>query len=198
MSGKRGGISLDMTAMCDMAFLLLTFFILTAKMKTPEVVQVDIPASVSDKKIQEQGLLKITVSKEGAVFFSLSEASTRKDLIERVNELKKLNLTEKDKIAFANTEMFGLPFNQMKGFFSMPASKREKYPQQGIPIDSANNELKVWIKEAKGVNNRLIIAIKGDKESDYEKYSGVVSTLQDLNLNKFSLITSLQAKPKDE
>lgn len=198
MSGKRGGISLDMTAMCDMAFLLLTFFILTAKMKTPELVQVDIPSSVSDKKVPEQNLLKITVANDGAVYFSLTESSTRKQLIDKVSESRKLNLTESDKIAFANTEMFGLPMNQIKGFFSLPASKREEIKQSGIPVDSANNELKVWVREAKGVNGRLIIAIKGDKQSDYEKYSGVVNTLQELNLNKFSLITSLEERPKEE
>jgi biopolymer transport protein ExbD len=197
MSGKRGGISLDMTAMCDMAFLLLTFFILTAKMKTPEIVQVDIPASVSEKKVPEQNLMKITVASDGAVYFSVTETPTRKKLIDRIAEIKQLNLSENEKIAFANTEMFGLPVAQLKGFFSMSADKREKYKQPGIPLDSANNELKMWIKEAKSINGRLIIAIKGDKNSDYEKYSGVVATLQDLNLNKFSLITSLEARPKE-
>ncbi len=197
MSGKRGGISLDMTAMCDMAFLLLTFFILTAKMKTPEVVQVDIPSSVSDKKVPEQNLMKITVANDGKVYFSVTEPATRKQLIDKVATAKNMSLTEQDKLAFANTEMFGLPMNQIKGFLSLPASKREDFVQPGIPLDSANNELKVWIKEAKGVNGRLIIAIKGDKQSDYEKYSGVVNTLQELNLNKFSLITSLEAKPTE-
>ncbi len=197
MSGKRGGISLDMTAMCDMAFLLLTFFILTAKMKTPEIVQVDIPSSVSDKKVPEQNLLKITVASDGAVYFSLTEASTRKQLIDKVTESKKLNLTEQDKVVFANTEMFGLPLAQMKGFLSLSSSQREDFKQAGIPLDSANNELKMWIREAKAVNGRLIIATKGDKKSDYEKYSGVVNTLQDLNLNKFSLITALEARPAE-
>jgi biopolymer transport protein ExbD len=196
MSGKRSGISLDMTAMCDMAFLLLTFFILTAKMKTPEVVQVDIPSSVSEKKVPEQNLLRITVSNEGNVYFSLTESSTRKQLIEKVAELRKISLTESEKIAFANTDMFGIPAAQLKGFFSLSPSERETYKQPGIPLDSANNELKMWVREAKSINGKLIIAIKGDKNSDYEKYSGVVSTLQELNLNKFSLITSLEAKPE--
>jgi biopolymer transport protein ExbD len=197
MSGKRGGISLDMTAMCDMAFLLLTFFILTAKMKTPEVVQVDIPSSVSDKKVPEQNLLRITVANDGAVYFSVTELSTRKQLIDKVVESKKMNLTEQDKIVFANTEMFGVPMNQLKGFLSLSESQRKEFKQPGIPVDSINNELKIWVKEAKGINNRLIIAIKGDKQSDYEKYSGVVNTLQELNLNKFSLITSLEERPKE-
>ena len=191
MSGKRGGISLDMTAMCDMAFLLLTFFILTAKMKAPEVVQVDVPYSKSEKIVPDQNLIRITLDKEGKVYLSLTEASTRKKVIDKVNEMKKLNLSENEKLAFANTEMFGVPMNQIKGFLSMPASKRDDFKQPGIPVDSTNNELKIWIKEAKTANNQSIIAIKGDKESNYENYSGIVSTLQSLRLNKFSLITVL-------
>lgn len=196
MSSKRGGISLDMTAMTDMAFLLLTFFILTAKMKTPEVVQVDIPSSVSERKVPEQNLLRLTVSDQGNVYFSISEGSTRKQLIDRVVELKKLSLSENEKITFANTEMFGMPVAQLKGFFSLSPEDRSAFKQPGIPVDSTNNELLMWVREAKTINGKLIIAIKGDKNSDYEKYSGVVSTLQELNLNKFSLITSLEAKPE--
>ena len=191
MSGKRGGISLDMTAMCDMAFLLLTFFILTAKMKTPEVVQVDVPSSVSKTKVPEQNLLKITIAKDGAIFFSVSEAPTRKKLIDKIVEIKKLSLSENEKIAFANTEMFGMPSGQLKGFFSLPAKSREDFKQPGIPADSTNNELKMWIWEAKKINNKMIIAIKADKEAEYKQYADVVSTLQTLHLNKFSLITSL-------
>ncbi len=193
MSGKRGrtGISLDMTAMCDMAFLLLTFFILTAKMKAPELVQVDIPNSRSEKLVPDKNLIRITIDKDGLVYLSLTEATTRRKMIDEVNIARNLNLSEAEKVAFANTEMFGMPLNQVKGFFSLPASKRDGYKQTGIPVDSTNNELKMWIKEAKTINNQLIIAIKGDRESNYENYTGVVGTLQSLKLNKFSLITAL-------
>jgi biopolymer transport protein ExbD len=193
MSGKRGrtGISLDMTAMCDMAFLLLTFFILTAKMKAPELVQVDIPLASSEKLVPDKNLIRITIDKDGIVYLSLTEATIRRKMIDEVSTARGLNLSEAEKEAFASTEMFGMPLNQLKGFFSMPASKRDEYKQPGIPVDSTNNELKMWIKEAKSINNQLIIAIKGDKESNYENYTGVVGTLQSLKLNKFSLITAL-------
>ena len=40
----------DMTAMTDVAFLLLTFFMLTAKMKPQEPVVIDTPSSISEIK----------------------------------------------------------------------------------------------------------------------------------------------------
>lgn len=196
MSGSRKGISLDMTAMCDMAFLLLTFFILTAKMKTPEPVQVDIPSSVSTLKLPETDMMRITVSNEGGVYFSVGEQSVRKAIIDEASKLNSLDLTESQKYAFYVSETFGMPIKQLKGFLSLPETKREDYKQPGIPIDSANNELKTWIRLAKSASPRMKIAIKGDKNSDYKVYSEVVGTLQELNLNKFSLITSLEEKPK--
>ncbi len=80
MSGKKGraGISLDMTAMCDMAFLLLTFFILTAKMKTPEIIQVDVPTAQAKKLVPDKNLIRITLDKQGKVYLSLTEPSIKK------------------------------------------------------------------------------------------------------------------------
>jgi biopolymer transport protein ExbD len=201
MSGSRKGISLDMTAMCDMAFLLLTFFILTAKMKTPEPIQVDIPASISTLKVPETEMLKISVSDSGAVFISIGEKPVREKMIAEISKNYNLGLSEKEINQFSQIEMFGLPFSQIKGYLSVPEYKRKEVVQQGIPIDtsadSPKNELRAWIRQAKLSNPKMRIAIKGDKNSDYQVYSGVVATLQDLNLNKFSLITTLEGKPKE-
>ena len=87
VKSKKGGVSLDMTAMCDVAFLLLTFFILTAKMKTPEPAKFEIPASVSDKKLPDENILKISISNEGAVFYSVREQSVKKEVIEETKNL---------------------------------------------------------------------------------------------------------------
>jgi len=66
---KRRGISTDMTAMCDVAFLLLTFFILTTQFKPDEPVIVDTPKSVSEIKLPESNIILIHIDKSGAVFF---------------------------------------------------------------------------------------------------------------------------------
>ena len=59
----RKAPSIDMTAMCDVAFLLLTFFMLTAKMKPQETVVIDTPSSISETKLPEAGTLTILIGK---------------------------------------------------------------------------------------------------------------------------------------
>ena len=58
---KKHNITMDMTAMCDVAFLLLTFFILTTKFKPNEPVQVEIPGSTAQIPIPDKDILMISV-----------------------------------------------------------------------------------------------------------------------------------------
>lgn len=73
----RSNPSLDMTPMVDLAFLLVTFFILTASFRNPEPVQVLTPSSTSEKIMPENSVL-ITISPEGKVFYTISGFDVRK------------------------------------------------------------------------------------------------------------------------
>ena len=76
---KKKSTTTDMTAMCDVAFLLLTFFILTATAKIPEVLPVDTPSSTVQTKLPETDLATITIGK-GKVFFDYNQNSFGKTL----------------------------------------------------------------------------------------------------------------------
>lgn len=67
---KRGriGIGIDMTPFVDIAFLLLIFFMATTQFKPPEEVAVTLPASTSEIKVPETGIIVITVNREGRMF----------------------------------------------------------------------------------------------------------------------------------
>ena len=82
---SKKAASIDMTAMCDVAFLLLTFFILTATAKTPEPLPVETPASTVEVKLPETGLVTLTVGKsEGKdkVFFGMKDRDVREKTLE--------------------------------------------------------------------------------------------------------------------
>jgi biopolymer transport protein ExbD len=192
---KRKGVALDMTAMCDVAFLLLTFFILIAKFKPIEPVIVDTPTSVSTTKLPDTDLMLISVGNDNRIFFGIDGKYARIDMLDRIAKEKGLQFTDKEKNAFSLMDSFGVPLSGLKSFLSMDGPQRDKVLQAGIPCDSLNNELGSWIFHSRYSNPKMRIAIKGDKTSDYKVVKRVINTLQDLNINRFNLVTGMEAKP---
>jgi biopolymer transport protein ExbD len=190
----RKNISLDMTAMCDMAFLLLTFFILTTKFKPQEPVAVDIPSSTAQKVLPADSLMIISIDKEGNVFFGIDNQHQRFELIKLANETLNLQLTEPEMQKFSVLETFGVPLSDLKKQLDLDG--KELLKQSGIPADSMKNELVTWISMAKHINPKLRIAIKGDRLAEYKEAKKVIGSLQDLNLNRMSFITNLEGAPE--
>ena len=125
----RKSTSIDMTAMCDVAFLLLSFFILTTKFKPSEVLKVTTPNSVSHTVAPENDVVLITMDKDGKIFLSVSDKNTseKKEIINTINTSKSLNLTDAQKNAFARANSFvGVPFSQLGGFLSTPPDDIKK------------------------------------------------------------------------
>jgi biopolymer transport protein ExbD len=190
----RKNISLDMTAMCDMAFLLLTFFILATRMKAPEPVAVDIPSSTDKKTVPADSILIISIDKTGKVFFGIDNQIRRKDLIDFVSERGSLALSNTQKERFSTLETFGIPLEQLKSYLDKPGEGIMK-DQPGIPSDSTDNQLITWIGSAKKLFPFLRIAIKGDRETDFEDIKKVMNALEALNLHHMSYVTNLESKP---
>ena len=208
---KRGAPSIDMTAMTDVAFLLLTFFMLTAKAKPQETVVVDTPSSISETKLPDAGTLTITVSKEGQIFLDMAGSHTRMSLIDDVNSRYNLGLDDQEKLKFANLGGFGVPRKQLKKYIDLSPTERASYKSEGIPVDTAdinNSELADWIHNARlaqfrmkqegKVKDEYVMVVKADKDTPYPAIEKVINTLTDINVNKFNLITSLEGAAKKE
>jgi biopolymer transport protein ExbD len=195
--------STDMTAMCDVAFLLLTFFILTATAKTPEILPVDTPQSTVQTKLPATDLATITIggAKEGKsmVFFDLKGKEIRKKTLELMGQKYGVAFTEKEFEEFSLMESFGVPIENLKQIINMKASDRSKAGQTGIPKDSLDNQLKEWIYNARIANieiddKELQIAIKGDAKEEYPAILQVMDILQEQKINNFNLVTGLRGK----
>jgi biopolymer transport protein ExbD len=191
---KRQNVFVDMTAMCDVAFLLLTFFILTSKFRPNEPVQVDLPPSRKEIILPAQDIMLITVDKKGRVFFGIDDQEARAELLSRVAQEYSLTLTESQMSKFKLIDQFGVPLNQLSQFLSLGAGEAAQYVQPGVMMkDTANNELSKLIRFARLGNSGLRIAIKADKDSDYDKVNKVIETLLDMNINRFNLVTTAKA-----
>jgi len=195
---KKKSTSTDMTAMCDVAFLLLTFFILTATAKVPEALPVDTPASTVQTKLPESDLATITIGK-GKVFFDLKGREVRKRALELMGDKYGVTFTQDEKDKFALMEGFGVPIQSMSQIIAMKSADRNKIEQPGVPKDSLDNQLKEWIYYSRIANidtndKELQIAIKGDAKEEYPAIKKVMDILQDQKINSFSLVTGLRGK----
>jgi biopolymer transport protein ExbD len=194
----RKSTAIDMTAMCDVAFLLLTFFILSAKPKVQEALPAEVPASIATFTIPETDFSTLTVA-QGKVFFNVQGTEVRIGTLKLIGEKHGITFTPQEEQKFAAIESFGVRIPQLRQFLAMSEAQRSEIQQPGIQVDStANNELADWVQAARkanlGINQvPLNIAIKGDSKEEYPTIKNVISTLQKQQVNKFNLITSLKA-----
>ena len=198
VKAKRQSVSLDMTAMCDVAFLLLTFFMLTAKFKPEEAVTITPPSSVSEKPlITKDGILTVSVGPDGGIYLGTDDANAKKVMLERMANRFGIAITPAMQKNYNGSELIGYPAGAMRQILGMtPSEAKTAKLLKGIPCDSANNELFLWVSYAKIANPSLKVAIKGDAESNYKVFNQIVGTLQEQNINVFQLITSPEGKPK--
>ena len=188
---KRHGVVTDMTAMCDVAFLLLTFFILTTEFKQPDVEDIVTPSSISKSKLTEgDNTMTISVTKDGRYYFSpTNNPSQRVELLETMGEKYNITFTEQEKTAFQNTQFVGVPVAQLKAFLQLPEDQRKKY-KGSIPMDSANTQLVEWVQNNAKINREAKIAVKGDGSASYDKFKVLFEGLRDIEFYKFVLVTT--------
>jgi biopolymer transport protein ExbD len=195
----RKSTVVDMTAMTDVAFLLLTFFMLATKFKPDEPVMVDTPSSVSEIKLPETDVMLLTIDDKGRVFFTVDGQSTRDDLINRMSAIYNITFTQNQKDEFRVMSSFGGPITQLPKYLDMTSEQRKDYDRitPGIPYDSTANELGDWIWQTRLANNSVRVAIKGDQDAPYSKVKQVMATLQDKKVNRFNFITAMEVNPNN-
>ncbi|SFC57288.1 Biopolymer transport protein ExbD [Parapedobacter composti] len=199
---KRASTTIDMTAMCDVSFLLLTFFILTATARPQEPLQVDTPASVTQVKVPDENLGLITVGDNGKLFFGVKGRDIRSRMLELMSEKYSVPFTAEEKAEFSLMETFGVPIGNLKQVINMEPSDRVRPGlQPGIPADTTkdlSNQLFHWIYSARVAtkelkNEEMRLSIRGDANEKYPAIKQAIDILQSQGVNKFSLLTSLRS-----
>ena len=194
---KKGSPTIDMTPMVDTLCVVLTFLMLTAQMRQPEPVNVETPFSISEKPIPDFNTMIFLLSSDGQVFMNFDNGPDtllkyRPKILVEMGNLYGLEFTEEQQREFEKfPSSIGVPIQYMQQFLDVQEPNVRKSLQVGIPIDSADNQLSMWILCARQVNPNIQAAIRGDMETHFSFVEQILDILQDRNVNRFNLITSL-------
>ncbi len=185
-----------MTPMVDLFALLLTFFMLTTSFRPSEATVIDTPSSISEKVSPEKDVIIILVGKDNKVYLNFDNGQDtsvliRKEVLKKVAEQFNLTFTEKELKTFSTWASFGMPADKIKAWINTEDSKEREAFQTGIPVDSTDNQLNLWVRFIRLQNPNAEVAIKGDADADFKAVKHVMDILQDNQVNKFNLTTNL-------
>jgi biopolymer transport protein ExbD len=200
----RKSTDTDMTPFVDVAFLILSFFMLATKFKPPEPVEIKTPNSVSTKPLPENDAILVVLDSSGKVYFSMlseKDPMLKYKLIKNMNDTRQLGLTEAEMKNFVQTTAVAVSFGGLKQLLSIPAADQAKFKQPGIPIkDSASNELYYWVRDAvnvfAGTNKRINYLIKGDNAAKYPQFKEILNAFKRNDIYKFQLVTAVEDAPE--
>jgi biopolymer transport protein ExbD len=191
-----------MTAMCDVAFLLLSFFILTTKFKPSEAVPVTTPSSVANKIAPDKDVILVTLNKDGKVFFSTGDNTADKDrkktILQSINNTRSLGLTDQDIALLVNQPLIGVPITQLKQQATLSNDQLTDKSLPGIPAqDSSNNQMIDWMRAVADAyaGTKPNLLFKGDNNAKYPAFKNILTAFKKNDFMKFQMVTSPEGVP---
>jgi len=184
--------------MVDLFSVVLTFLMLTTTMRQQEPAPIDTPYSISEKPTPDFNTFTLLLSQDDRVFINFDNGP---DTAFKFRPKILAEMGKRYNIEFSETELrefekyptsMGVPILKMKEFLNSKGNKERATFQTGVPIDSLDNQLALWVLFARQVNPNIQACIKGDAKTGFPIVQKVLDIMQEKNVNKFNLITSLE------
>ncbi len=193
---EKKDVWIDMTPMSDVMTLLLCFFMLTSTFLQPEPVQVNTPSSVSDKKVPEKDVLNILIDPSGKIFLGTDNKNDGAAMLQSMADKFGVSLNKTQVKKFMENSAIGMSIDKFPAYLNLEPDKMSEFIQtQGVPTDSIDggmSQFQEWVSAAKEANSDMKLAIKCDAKTPYKVVKIVMSELQDMNENRYQLITNLK------
>jgi biopolymer transport protein ExbD len=190
---------IDMTPMVDLFSVVLTFLMLTATMRQTEPAPVITPFSISEKPTPDFNTMTLLLSPDNRVFLNFDNGHDtllkfRPKILALMGGRYNIEFTPSELRQFEKyPSAMGVPILKMKEFLAAKDAKEKAVFQTGIPIDSTDNQLGLWILFTRQINPNVQSCIKGDAKTGFPIVKKVLDIMADKNVYSFSLITSLKA-----
>lgn len=180
-SGKKGkpkklSTRVDFTPMCDLGFLLITFFMLSTSMSKPQTMDLSMPSKdkVTEEeqdKVKESTAITVILGKEDKVYyyFGIGTAEAPPQVIETdyaPNGIRKVLLER-------NLEVI----TQLKPL-------KEQLSKQKL----TQEEFRKKASEIKGNKNAPVVLIKSTDDATYKNMVDILDEMQICNISRYALV----------
>lgn len=211
--------SLDMTPMVDLAFLLVTFFMLTSSFREQEAVVVNSPRASSADLVLPEKAFVVSISQKGQVFIDITDQAIRPFVFEKAyksimgtDKAPEKYLTLAKKVA-----TYGLSMEKTLNYLETEPANRSDLKMDGIPFDTAlrknediqKTQLYMWAEAAYKtaveewklrkeefpnlqIEDLMKFCIKADRESDYKLVKKVMDVFLLAEVPHFQIITNFE------
>lgn len=176
---KKSSTKIDMTPMVDLAFLLLTFFVLTSTFSKPKTMEINFPAKPKDDTqiTRVNNALTFLMTKDDGIYYYTGEFYP-------VGNIKKMPATQLTKTDFSATGLHKLLLDRNKPTVEAIKKLEDQLKRREI----ADTTYKRLVNKEKGLKEALTVLIKADDKAVYKNVIDVVDELNICNVGKYAIV----------
>lgn len=176
---KKSSTKIDMTPMVDLAFLLLTFFVLTSTFSKPKTMEINFPAKPEKEElnIKVNNAITFLMTKDDGIYYYNGEFYPE-------GNAKGQPATQLKKTDFSAKGLHKLLLDRNKPTTEAIKKLEDRLKRREI-VDTTYKRL---VNREKGMKEALTVLIKADEKAIYKNIIDVVDELNICNVGKYAIV----------